>query len=245
MSANVATAVYESIRCMPAELSRLMAAYLDERPHTFTSVGGFVDVVYSSDQLNNRPDGAETAIFGLQYGTSGLRWTTLVSAEPLSTGHLQWTVEFYLIQTSYLVLIAAGVTSKSSNNVTFQSATNLDFADMTNNQDWLVFPVPFSKTMYAAHDGNVRITEPTIEIPKSDVGVRYRIVFNADQKNGRISANVFVADFDRDRFRSAGPPVTLVVAPIQDFNLLRPCVVIGGPQKAVVRSGTPPTDWFY
>jgi hypothetical protein len=115
---------------------------------------------------------------------------------------------------------------------------------MTDKNDWLLFPHPLHTCMFGAHRRDHAKSNPTVGLRSADFGACFRVDFYADASTGRIGATVLQPD-DNGRFTAVGPPITLLVAstvdrPVMftpDFDVLRPCVVLGGQQRAVFRSG--------
>jgi hypothetical protein len=248
---TVRTAIDAAVGCLPTELSGLITDYVVELPHTFLPAAGSVDVV--SDD-----GGWRTEITGIQTGL--YKWNTLISAQTFAVGHLQWTVDFEteLPDVNQVVWIGVGVTSWPTNHRVLDSV-DLSFPAMASSKDRLLFPYERSKYIHTINVDD-RFPTPTKyenRLP-NDLDLttfRYRFAFVADPADGTVRCRVLLADqAGRWRLLNDGPPITLLTAStayqptdaVADegrFASLRPCVVIGGRQRAVFRSGQAADDF--
>jgi hypothetical protein len=234
-------------RRMPAELCGLVADYAVDMPHTFTAVDVSVDVVAEED-------GRRTTFIAKQ--TMYLRWKTFVSAQPFASSNLEWTVDFGIDTTSRTVWIGVGVTSRPW--IGIAESANLSFSTMSSQQDWLLFPNRYSNCINKSHGGQLMPTDYANSLPAENMSNKYRFAFVADPVGGVIRCRVLQADKNGKWLNlNDGPPITLLTASTAKpsyssaaaaadnavdnerpaFGSLRPCVVIGGLQQAVFRSG--------
>jgi hypothetical protein len=228
----LASAVYESIRCMPAELCRLIAGFLIRQPHAWTAFEKSVDVVAGS--ANDEYD------FRIQSNKAiGVGWRRLVSAYSFATAHLEWTVEFSCSPNA-MRTVGVGVTTGPDNS--YSDNCNSGFLAYCNmmRDGAILFARRYGLTFCAVTNGRMKSVGPlrrsTYAASQQPIRQRFRYDFVADPQLRTVSASVFQA-VDNERFVLEYGPMTIVsdstaatttaTTTKADFESFRPCIVLG------------------
>jgi hypothetical protein len=225
-------AIYESVRCWPVELCNITAAYLIERPHTWTT-----DADKSVDVLPAAASDADrTAIYLVARPIVKPTWRLMVSTASFADAQLNWTVEFD--GTAAYRGVGAGVTVRSANGL---DGNGSSIASMAQADDWIVHPDGYRQGFICFQDrqeyGSVWFDLP----PTTDHAgnqFRYRLSFAADWHERTVTAQAYWSCNGGSLVRIDKPIVLVAGVDAAVFRMLRPCVVVGvDAEKIRIRSG--------
>jgi hypothetical protein len=227
---NLASSIYDALRCMPAELCRLIGRY-----------GIQPALAWSSNHPNLfvtcRPiSRTETEIKSTD--DRDCSWRTCISTTDLSAGCYEWNVEFRM-HDLYLTPFGAGVTLSEPDRAeasdrNFRNTIAVD-SDLIVSLDRQYHMTPFAVQLYNSED---LIRSVKIQLPADQQ--TFRIWFTADPATGIIRATCNgYPESDADDGLPIPPRISAA------FSSVRPCVVLYGDTTAVVRCGRSadcPTD---
>jgi hypothetical protein len=230
--ARRSASIYEAVACMPAELCRLIAAYDERRPHTWTINGDPPDgtgLVTTSTATELRSNDQR----------DGLPWQMFVSESPLEYGHLEWTIEletegFYEVVRGY---VGVGITTSDQNRF---NETDMQYRQIAKKTDWIM--VFMNDRIDLIHKGT---TITNICLGKHAGRQRMRVLFTVDPKSGTVNVRWTGNDKSKEewtehsvvRWLANGGNETPVLSAV------RPCVSLCGTASAVVRSGPAGRDF--